>query len=218
MLELYGHPFSSYTWKALIALYENDTPFTFCILDADHPEHAQRIQPLSPLGKFPVLVDGERAVCEASIIIEYLQLYHSGPVTLLPTERDKALEVRMLDRYFDNYVMASAQYIVNDCMRAPADRDALIVASARAMLQRTYHWLEKHLQHKRFACGDAFTLADCAAAPSLFYADWVHEIGEDCPALRGYRERLLARPSVKRCVDDARPYRSLFPPGAPERD
>jgi len=218
MLELFGHPFSSYTWKALIALYENDTPFTFRMIDGDHPDNAQHIQGLSPLGKFPVLIDGDRVLCESSIIIEYLQCHYPGPVTLIPAEQDRALDVRMLDRHFDNYVMASAQYIVNDCMRAPAERDALIVASTRAMLQRAYGWLDRRLQHNSFACGDAFTLADCAAAPSLFYADWVDEIGESHSALRGYRARLLARPSVKRCVDDARPYRALFPPGAPDRD
>ncbi len=218
MLELFGHPFSSYTWKALIALYENDTPFTFRMIDPDHPENAQRIQALSPLGKFPVLIDGDRVMCESSIIIEYLQCYHPGPVTLLPAAQDKALEVRMFDRFFDNYVMTSAQYIVNNFMRKPTDRDALTVASAHTLLQRTYHWLNKHLQHNSYACGDAFTLADCAAAPSLFYADWVDEIGKEYTELRNYRTKLLARPSVKRCIDDARPYRSLFPPGAPDRD
>ncbi len=218
MLELFGHPFSSYTWKALIALYENDTPFTFRMLGPDHPDNAQRIQSLSPQGKFPVLMDGDRSVCESSIIIEYLQYHHPGPVRLLPGEQDRALDVRMLDRFFDNYVMTPTQHIVGDFMREPADRDALTVASAHTALQRSYHWLEQHLQHDGYASGDTFTLADCAAAPSLFYADWVDEIGEEYPNVRSYRTRVLARPSVKRCVDDARPYRSLFPPGAPDRD
>lgn len=218
MLELFGHPFSSYTWKALIALYENDTPFTFRMIDPDHPQNTQCIQALSPLGKFPVLIDGERVVCESSIIIEYLQRFHPGPVTLLPPDQDKALNVRMLDRFFDNYVMTPTQHIVSDFMREPADRDSLTVSSAHTALQRSYGWLDKHLQHSSYACGDLFTLADCAAAPSLFYADWVNEIDEKYMALRGYRASLLARPSVQRCVDDARPYRPLFPPGAPDRD
>lgn len=218
MLELFGHPFSSYTWKALIAFYENETAFTFRMIDPDHPENTQRIQALSPLGKFPVLIDGEREICESSIIIEYLQHFHPGPVALLPPNQDKALEVRMHDRFFDNYVMTPTQDIVNDRMRDPTDRDALTVESAKATLRRSYSWLDRQLQRKNYACGDAFTLADCAAAPSLFYADWVDEIGEEFNCLRRYRQSLLARPSVKRCIDDARPYRPLFPLGAPDRD
>lgn len=218
MLELFGHPFSSYTWKVLIALYENDTPFTFRMIDPEHPTHTQRIQTLSPLGKFPVLIDGDRAICESSIIIEYLQIFHPGPVTLLPSDHDKTLHARMLDRFFDNYVMTPTQHIVNDFMRDTADRDALTVASAHATLQRSYDWLDRKLQRSDYACGDFFTLADCAAAPSLFYADWVSQIDDEFKALRRYRASLLARPSVQRCVDEARPYRQLFPPGAPERD
>ena len=218
MLELFGHPFSSYTWKALIALYENDTPFSFRMIDPDHPQNTQRIQALSPQGKFPVLIDGDRVLCESSIIIEYLQRHHPGPATLLPEDQDKALDVRMLDRFFDNYVMTPTQHIVSDFMREPAHRDSLTVSSAHTMLQRSYDWLDTHLQHNSYASGDMFSLADCAAAPSLFYADWVDEIGEEHTALRRYRSKLLTRPSVKRCVDDARPYRPLFPAGAPDRD
>lgn len=218
MLELFGHPFSSYTWKALIALYENDTTFTFRMLDPDHLENAQRIQTLSPLGKFPVLIDADRALCEATIIIEYLQRSHPGPVSLIPTDHDQALEVRMHDRFFDNYVMTPVQQIVADCMREPAARDTLTVNSARANLQKSYNWLNRHLPRGSYACGDAFTLADCAAAPALFYADWVAEIDDEHTALREYRSKLLTRTSVQRCVEAARPYRSLFPPGAPERD
>lgn len=218
MLELFGHPFSSYTWKALIALYENEVPFSFRMIDPDHPDNVQRIQALSPQGKFPVLVDGDRVISESSIIIEYLQLYYPGPATLLPTAQDEALNVRKLDRFFDNYVMAPTQIIVSDFMREPGHRDALSVASARNMLQRTYSWMDKYLPDVNYACGDTFTLADCAAAPSLFYADWVEPIAGELSHLRQYRAQLLARPSVKRCVDDARPFRSIFPPGAPERD
>lgn len=218
MPELFGHPFSSYTWKALIALYENDTPFTFQMIDPDHQENVQRILRLSPQGKFPVLIDGEREICESSMIIEYLQHYYPGQVALLPADKQQAITVRMFDRFFDNYVMTPVQHIVNDFMRIPSYRDTLTMDSAKAMLQQTYGWLNKHLQNTQYACGDAFTLADCAAAPSLFYADWVHEIGQEHTHLRRYRTQLLARPSVQRCVDEARPYRSLFPPGAPNRD
>lgn len=218
MLELYAHPFSSYCWKALIALYENDTPFTFRMVDPDHPENLERLRVFSPHGKFPVLVEQGRAVFETSVIIEYLQAFHPGPVQLIPSERHAAIEVRMLDRFFDNYVMTPMQAIVSDSLREAEARHPRGVAEAEATLRRSYEWLEHRLEGREFACGDSFTLADCAAAPSLFYADWISEISEACPSLRSYRARLLARPSVKRCIDEARPYRSFFPLGAPERD
>lgn len=218
MIDLYGHPFSSYTWKALIACYENDVAFTYKMVDPDHEDNMQALAVHSPQKKFPLLVDGGVAVFEASIIIEYLQLHHPGRIVLIPQDPDAALDVRMLDRFFDNYVMSPMQQIVGDYLREPDSRDPLGVANAEAMLQQSYRWLESRMQARQFACGDDFTLADCAAAPSLFYADWVSEIPADCTAARAYRARLLSRPSVKRCVDDARPYRSYFPPGAPDRD
>lgn len=218
MIELFGHPFSSYTWKALIPLYENDTPFTFRVIDQDHTENGQRLRVLSPQGKFPLLVEGDVALFESSIIIEYLQNYHPGAITFIPDDFDAALQVRMLDRFFDHYVMNVAQNIVDDFLRQPVDRNALIVEQAQQRLERSYAWLEQRLQKMNYACGEEFTLADCAAAPSLFYADWLYEIDAKYPALRNYRSRLLARPSIKRCVDDARPYRGWFPGGAPDRD
>lgn len=218
MLELYGHPFSSYTWKALIALYENRTPFEFCMVDTDHPDNNQRLAIHSPLRKFPLLIDGDRAVYESSVIIEYLQQYYPGQTPLIPADFDQALAVRMLDRFFDNYVMSPTQIVVSDFMREPAQRDVQAVAQAKAMLERAYVWLDNYLQSRCYACGDEFSLADCAAAPSLFYADWVHDIPPQLSTLWGYRSRLLERASVSRCVDDARPFRHFFPPGAPDRD
>lgn len=218
MLEIFGHPFSSYTWKVFIAFYENQTPFTFRMLDPEHSENSERLQALSPQGRFPVLVDDGRVVFETSVIIEYLQVRYPGVLRLIPSDPDAALDVRMLDRFFDNYVMAPMQTIVFDYIREEKDRDAQGVAVARETLTRSYAWLEKRLEGRIFVCGEDFTLADCAAAPSLFYAGWVHEMPADYPLLRAYRARLLQRPSVKRCVDEARPYRSYFPPGAPDRD
>lgn len=218
MLELFAHPFSSYCWKVLIALYENDTAFTYHMVDEDHAENGKRLQALSPQGKFPVLVDHGRPVFETSIIIEYLQLHHPGRVRFIPPDPEMALDVRLLDRFFDNYVMTPMQKIVFDAIRPPDARDPAGVEDARAMLLRSYAWLEQRLQGAQFACGQHFSLADCAAAPSLFYADWVCEIPAEAPAVRAYRTGLLERPSIKRCVDDARPYRHFFPPGAPERD
>lgn len=218
MLELFAHPFSSYCWKAQIALYENGTAFKYQMIDPEHPENMERLRAFSPQGKFPLLVDSDHGVFEASIIIEYLQLCHPGPARFIPPDPRAALEVRMLDRFFDNYVMTPMGRIVADFIRKPEQRDPLGVREAMEMLGRSYAWLEKRLKGREFACGDGFTMADCAAAPALFYADWVDEIGADLPLLRAYRARLLSRPSVKRCVDEARPYRAYFPPGAPDRD
>lgn len=215
---LYGHPFSSYTQKVLIALYENGIPFEFRCLDADHPEHSAEWLRRWPLRKFPLLLDAEREIVESSIIIEYLQLAHPGPVRLLPADPMGALDVRFLDRFFDLYVMSPVQHAVSGALTGDSAKrqDALMLAQGQ--LERAYEWLESALSGRLWAAGPEFTLADCAAAPSLFYADWTHRIGKSFRVLRAYRDRLLARPSFARAVDEARPFRSLFPLGAPNRD
>lgn len=217
-LALYGHPFSSYTQKVLIALYENGTPFEFRCIGPDTPRHTEDWFRRWPLRKFPLLLDGEREIAESSIVIEYLQLSHPGPVRLLPTDPMAALEVRFLDRFFDLHVMDAMQIAVDSALgRVPVkSEDGL--ALARERLDRAYLWLEEHLADRTWATGEHFTLADCAAAPSLFYADWTHRISESYPVLRAYRARLLARPSFARAVEEARPFRPLFPLGAPARD
>jgi glutathione S-transferase len=217
-LALYGHPFSSYTQKVLIALYENATPFEFRSLGPDTPEHGAEWMRRWPLGKFPVLVDGDRTVAETSIVIEYLQLAHPGPVQLVPADPMAALDVRFLDRFFDLHVMTPMQHAVAGALTGDPARREEAVASASEKLERAYAWLERQLAGRTWAAGEAFTLADCAAAPSLFYADWTHRIADAYPVLRAYRARLLARPSFARAVDEARPYRPLFPLGAPDRD
>jgi glutathione S-transferase len=217
-LQLFAHPFSSYCQKALTALYENKTPFTYRMLGPDDPAAAQELESLWPLKRFPVLVDDGRTVIEASIIIEHLDVNHPGAVMLIPEDKDIALQVRMMDRVFDNYVMAPMQKIVTDPLRPQADRDAYGRDDARKMLDTVYAWLDRHMARRTWAAGDVFSLADCAAAPSLFYADWAHPIDARHAHLRAYRSRLLARPSFARAVDEARPYRPLFPLGAPDRD
>ena len=216
-LELFAHPLSSYCWKVLIALYENDTPFAYRRIGPDQPENGAALAAAWPLGKFPVLLDDARPVVESSIIIEHLQQRHPGAVRFIPADPDAALRVRLLDRLFDNHVMGQMQRVVNDALRPPERRDAIEVAEARAALDRAYAWLDPQLAGCTWAAGD-FSLADCAAAPALFYADWVHAIDPAHAHLRAYRARLLARPSVARAVDEARPYRALFPLGAPDRD
>jgi glutathione S-transferase len=215
-LKLYAHPFSSYCWKVLIALYENGTPFTVRMLD-DAQAFAE-LAALWPHRKFPVLTDGSATLIEASIIIEYLAQHYPGPVALIPPSPEAALQVRFMDRFFDRYVMEPMQKVVGDRLRAEADRDPAGVAEAKARLDVSYRWLDSTLRGRQWATGDAFSLADCAAAPSLFYADWVHRIDPGFTVLRDYRARLLARPSVARVVDEARPYRGAFPLGAPDRD
>jgi glutathione S-transferase len=217
-LALYGHPFSSYTQKVLVALYENATPFEFRCLGPDTPQHAAQWLQRWPLRKFPLLVDGERNVVETSIIIEYLHLTHPGPVRLLPDDPLAALDVRFMDRFFDLHVMNMVQHAVNGALTGDAAKRADGLGTATEKLELAYGWLENYLAGRTWAAGDTFSLADCAAAPALFYADWTHRIGSQYPTLRAYRARLLARPSFARAVDEARSYRSLFPLGAPNRD
>ena len=218
MMQLYAHPFSSYCQKVLIALYENATPFELRMLTPGDEKIAAEHAALWPLRRMPMLVDDGRTVVESSIIIKHLGLRHPGPVRLVPAEPGAALEVRMMDRVFDNYVSTPMQKIVGDSLRRAEDRDARGVADARATLDTAYAWLEQTLAGREWAAGRAFSMADCSAAPALFYADWTHPLGEAFPKVRSYRRRLLERPSFARAVDEARPYRPLFPLGASDRD
>lgn len=212
---LYAHPFSSYSWKALIAFRETETDFVYRSLA--EPEQLEAWEKASPMRKMPLLVDGERIVPEATIIIEYVQIARPGSKPMIPPEFHSALDVRLLDRLADNYLMTPMQAIVGDRLRDEADRDPTGVARARDTLDRAYAWWDEHMRGRQWAAQD-FGLADCACAPALFYADWVYPVPETCGALRDYRTRLLRRPSVARTVDEARPFRSLFPFGDPGRD
>jgi glutathione S-transferase len=215
-IELFAHPFSSYCQKALIAFYENDTPFTYRMLE--DPGVGEELEALWPIKRFPILREDERVVLEATILIEYLHVHHPGPVKLIPADPDLALEARMLDRFFDNYVMTPQGKFVFDALRPPEDRDPFGVGEARKMLETSYAWLDQRMQGRTWAVGEDFTIADCAAAPSLFYADWTHRIPEQYGNLISYRRRLLARPSFARAVNEARPFRHYFPLGAPDWD
>jgi glutathione S-transferase len=201
----------------LIALFENATPFEYRVLDGT-PGVQREFAALWPINRMPLLRDGDATVVESSIILEHLDLHHPGPLRLLPADPAQALEARFMDRFFDQYVMTPMQAIVFDHRRAPDQRHPPTVAEARAALGQAYRWLDARLAGRAWAAGEAFGLADCAAAPALFYADWVEPIPADCPRTAAYRRRLLARPSIARAVDEARPFRSYFPPGAPDRD
>lgn len=217
MLRLYAHPFSSYSQKVVIAFYESDIPFELRSLDGD-AEAAQALRALWPIGKFPVLEAGERVIPESSAIIEYLHVHHAPDGALIPADADAAIEVRMMDRVFDNHVMTPMQKIVGDALRHRREQDLLGVEQAQAALDTAYDWLNRRMMSRDWACGETFTMADCAAAPALFYADWAWPIDGRFAHLGAYRKRLLNRPSVARAVDEARPYRHLFPLGAPNRD
>ena len=214
-LKLYAHPFSSYSQKVLIALYEHELAFDLCLLDGS-PSVSAEFAAAWPIGRFPVLADGDRVVAESSIIIEYLD--RLGPPHLIPAEPEAALEVRFMDRFFDNHVMSVMQEPVFEVLRTDGSRRDQVLARAAERLDLAYRWLEPRLASRDWAAGARFSLADCAAAPSLFYANWIHEIGPEFPALLAYRRCLRERPSVHRTVEEARPYRSLFPLGAPDRE
>jgi glutathione S-transferase len=215
-LALYGHPFSSYTQKALIALWEKGLAFEFKSLEDS--AHGAEWMRRWPMAKMPLLVDGDKQLVETSIIIEYLEITRKSAHALIPADPLAALDVRFLDRFFDLHVMDAMQVAVDAKLgKLPMKSDdGLDLAKAR--LHRAYGWLEDHLEGKTWAAGETFTLADCAAAPSLFYADWTYEIPAEFPNLRAYRARLLKRPSVARAVDGGRPFRHYFPLGAPDRD
>lgn len=214
-MKLYAHPFSSYSQKVLIALYENATPFEYRNLE--EPAANAELAALWPLKRFPVLLDDGRCILESSTIVAHLQAHHPGPVCLIPPG-DAGLEVHMLDRVFDNYVMTPMQKVVLDALRPVAERDRYGVVEALELLDQIYLWLDQRLEGRHWIADAGFTLADCAAAPSLFYADWAHEIPAGYGRLRAYRARLLSHPSIVRVVEEARPFRHYFPLGAPARD
>jgi glutathione S-transferase len=216
-LQLFAHPFSSYCQKVLIALWADGTEFEYRLLEQDHPENMEELRQRWPFGQFPLLVDNGETVVETTPIIEHLQARHPGPNCWIP-DGELGRRVRFLDRFFDLYVMNSMNVAVFNAIRPEDNRDQFGVDRAMRQLRIAYDWLEGNLGEGPWAVGDHFTLADCAAAPSLFYADWVEEFGPQHPRLAAYRARLLAHPIVARAVAEGRPYRHYFPLGAPDRD
>lgn len=214
-LTLYAHPFSSYCWKVQIALDTDGTPYAYRNVDPAHPGIMDELRALWPLAKFPVLVDDGEVVAETTCIIEHLQAKHPGPNVWIP-EGDEGRRVRFLDRFFDNHIQGNMQPSVNHAIWP--DGEGKAATRGLEALRIAYDWLETNLPDSEWAAGDGFTLADCAAAPALFYADWIDEIGGQRPRLKAYRARLLAHPAVAKSVEGARPYRAYFPLGAPDRD
>ena len=212
-LTLHFHPLASYCWKALIALYENDVPFTPNLVDLGNPAERAALVKLWGIGKFPVLQDDARGeiVPESSIIIEYLDRHHGGRTRLIPADPDKALQARLRDRFFDLYVHLPMQKIVVDRMRPDGKRDPHGVEEARAQLKTSYAMVEQQMAGGGWAIGADFTLADCAAAPSLFYANMAEPFGDSHRNVAAYLERLKARPSVARVLKEAEPYFHMVP-------
>jgi glutathione S-transferase len=212
-LTLYYHPLASFCHKVLIALYENETPFEPRLVDLADPGSSAEMLAHWPVGKFPVLRDHrrERTVPETTIIVEYLARSYPGPVDLIPADPDRGLDVRLWDRFFDLYVQVPMQKIVADRLRPPGREDPLGVDEARASLRRAYDLAERQLASRTWVTGEAFTLADCAAAPALFYAECAEPFATSHPAVAAYLERLLARRSFARVLDEARPYFANFP-------
>ncbi|MGX7925364.1 glutathione S-transferase family protein [Tsuneonella sp. HG094] len=215
-LILYGHPFSSYTWKALIPLYANDTAFEFRNVDPAEGNHWDFVREAHPAGKFPVLVDGEAVIFESTAIVEHLAVQHPGPAPLIPGDPASAVIARMMDRFFDRYVMDVAQLTVNAYIADRANPDPTALAAASTGLLHSYAWLEEWLG--RNTLPPHVSLVTCAAVPSLFYADWIERIPQSCPRVQALRAEILALPAAARCVEEARTYRHYFPPGAPDRD
>lgn len=211
-MKLYLHPLSSYCQKAVTAFYEKNIPFEPQMLDESAPV-AGEFAALWPIGKFPFLVDGERKTFEATGIIEYLEARFPAAARLIPSDPLAAAEARMWDRFFDNYVGYPQGRLVLAAIGCEADDGG---ERWRTALDTAYAILDERMAKRKWAVGDEFTIADCAAAPHLLYADWSHAIAGRFANLRAYRSRLLKRPSYARALDEARPYRHLFPLGAPD--
>jgi glutathione S-transferase len=212
-LKLYFHPLSSFCQKALVALYENDTPFEPHIVDLADAKSSAAFKAIWPIGRFPVLRDeaNDRTVPESSIIIEYLAQHYPGKTQLVPADAELARRMRLQDRFYDLYVNVPMQKVVTDKLRPSGKNDPHGVEAARTLLQTAYTMIEQEMATKTWATGDAFTMADCAAAPALFYANMLTPLGDAYPNAAAYLRRLMDRPSFARAIEEARPYFALVP-------
>ncbi|TCL75052.1 glutathione S-transferase family protein [Rhizobium sp. BK251] len=212
-LVLYMHPLASFCHKVLIALYENGTAFENRLVDLADAASSAEIERLWPVGKMPVLRDEARdsTIPETSIIIEYLDRHYPGEIPLLPQVPSEALQVRLWDRFFDLYVQVPMQKIVIDRLRPEGMNDPHGVEEAQTLLRTAYSMIEKQLGENRWITGEAFTMADCAAAPALFYAETLVPFDDKLPKLKEYYDRLIERPSFARVLQEARPYFMFYP-------
>ncbi|MBW9054782.1 glutathione S-transferase family protein [Rhizobium mesosinicum] len=212
-LAMYLHPLSSYSQKAKTAFYEKDLPFEAKLLDGSEPINSEFSRKW-PIKRFPVLEHGGDFIFEATSVIEYIDMLHPGEQPLIPRDAATAIKVRMWDRFFDNYMQYPQQRMVNAAIGREMEPDDGYVRWRQA-LETAYAILDAHMKGRQWVASETFSLADCSAAPALLYADWAHPVPEHFENLRAYRARLLARPSYARALDEARPYRHLYPLGAP---
>lgn len=212
-LTLHYHPLSSFCWKALIALYENDTPFTPYLVDLGNKDSREAFLALWPIGKFPVLRDETRksTVPESTIIIEYLAQHYPGRVPLVPSDPDRARQARLQDRFYDLYLHMQMQKILTDNLRPAGQKDVYGVEQAKKLLRTALDMVEVDMAEKPWAMGGAFTMVDCAAAPALFYGNIALPFAGSHPHTTRYLERLKQRPSVARVIREAEPYFHLVP-------
>jgi glutathione S-transferase len=212
-LKFFFHPLASYCQKVLIALYENGTPFEPHVVDFSNESSAAAFRKLWPVAKMPVLRDDarDRTIPESSIIIEYLAQHYPGPAELIPAEAELALQTRLRDRFYDLYVHEPMQRIVGDRLRPAGKNDPHGVGAAKAQLQLSYGMIDEEMAARTWAMGDAFTLADCAAGPPLFFANKLMPFGGSHEKLARYFERLTRRPSFARALAEAEPYMKFFP-------
>lgn len=212
-LKLYFHPLSSFCQKALVALYENDTPFEPVIVDLFDAKSSAALKAIWPIGRFPVLRDeaNDRTVPESSIIIEYLDQHYPGRTQLVPADAELARQMRLQDRFYDLYVNVPMQKVVTDKLRPSGKNDPYGVEAARTLLHTACSMIEQEMATKTWATGDAFTMADCAAAPALFYANMLTPLGDTYPNTAAYLRRLMDRPSFARAIKEAQPYFALVP-------
>jgi glutathione S-transferase len=212
-LTLYFHPLSSFSQKALVALYENETPFERSIVDLADANSSAQFKKVWPIGKFPVLRDDarDRTVPESSIIIEYLAQHYPGRTQLVPADPELACQTRMRDRFYDLYVNVPMQKVVTDRLRPSGRNDLHGVEEAKTLLRTACGMIDREMATKTWAMGDAFSMADCAAAPSLFYANMVMPFGDTYKNAAAYLGRLMERPSFARALEEARPYFQFIP-------
>lgn len=210
-VRLYYHPLASFCWKALIALYENETPFEPILVDLGDEASRAAFLAVYPVGKFPVIEEGGRIVPGSSSVVEYLAAHHPGKVRLVPEDADAALDVRIWDRFHDSYVHEQMQKIVLDRLRPEDQTDPTGVAQAREQIRSSYALLDREMVDREWAAGEWFSMADCAAAPALFYANKVEGIGPEHDNVTRYLDRLKARPSFARVLAEAEPYFKFFP-------
>src|SRR5580693_4181491 len=212
-LTLHFHPLSSFCWKALIALYENDTPFTPHSVDLGNESERAALLKLWPIGKFPVLRDDarDRTIPESSVIIEYLDTHYPGRTRFIPADAKAALQTRLRDRFYDLYVHLPMQKVVGDRLRPEGSKDPHGVEEAKARILSCYGMIDREVATRTWAMGEAFSLADCAAAPALFYAGKVVPFGESHKNVIAYLDRLKARPCFARVLREAEPYFAMFP-------